>query len=145
MNAPAIFNTDRFLSLRDSELVEYVEPFVNTQTQAITESAYDVLAAALDGLDDAHIVYALEICMLLKPSEFANRAVMFLSHTAASVCCAAYNSINRLPPSLMPEDLVQRIAATPIVDLFATDLRSAERIRIGTNEEFIRDLLAKLT
>jgi len=143
MNESASFDCDRFLSLGGSELVGYVEPFVNIRIDAIPESAYGVLQAALDGLDEVHTVYALEICMLLKPSEFAHQAAAFLSHTDAAVCCAACNSMNRLPPSLMPADLVQKIAATPTVDLFTTDLHSGERIRIGTNEEFIRDLVAK--
>jgi hypothetical protein len=83
--------------------------------------------------------------MRLNASEFVHRAITFLSHTDAAVCCAAYNSINRLSPTSMPPDVAAKIATTPTVDLFAPDIRSGERIRIGTNEEFIRDLVTKFT
>src|SRR4051812_6761373 len=98
MNDSTLFSPDCFLSLSGSELVSYVEPFVNSQLQSIPESAYDVLQAALDGLDEAHTVYALEICMYLKPSNFISRSVEFLSCTDAAVCCAACRSIERFPP-----------------------------------------------
>ena len=143
MNESGAFSYDRFLSLAGSELVEYVEPFVNVRVEAIPEAVYEPLRSELADMDDEHAVYALEICMRLNPSEFVRRAITFLSHPDAAVCCAAYNSINSLPPPLMSADLVARVAATPTVDLFAPDLRSGDRIRIGTNEGFIRDLVAK--
>jgi hypothetical protein len=139
----ASFSYDRFLSLTGSELVSYVEPFLTTQSEAIPEAVYDLLQPKFADLDNEHTVYALEICMLLKPSEFVRCAITFLSHPDAAVCCAAYNSINSLPPALMPADLVAKVATTPTVDLFAPDLRSSDRIRIGTNEGFIHDLVAK--
>lgn len=145
MNAPVMFDCDRFLSLGGSELVAYVEPFVNGQAPAIPESVYHMLEGVIDRLDEEHTVYALEICMSLKPFEFVRRAVAFLSHPDAGVCCAACNSINRLSPTLMPEEVVHRIASTSIIDLFTTDLHSGERIRIGTNEEFIRGIVARFS
>jgi len=139
---PLVFSYDRFLSLSGCELVDYVEPFVTTRVRAIPESVYDVLRSALTGLDEAHTVYALEICMLLKPREFVRCAVRFLSDSNASVCCTAYRIIKSLPPTSMPAELVREICATPSVDLFASDVCSGDRIHIGTNEEFIRDLIA---
>jgi hypothetical protein len=141
MNESTAFNYDRFLSLAGCELVDYVEPFLTTKTNAIPESVYDPLQARLTGLDEYHAVYALEICMLLKPREFISHVVGFLSHHDSSVCCTAYRLIKAIQPTLMPTSLVAKIAATPTVDLFTSDLRSGDRIRIGTNEEFIRDLV----
>jgi hypothetical protein len=141
MNVSASFSCDRFLSLAGSELVSYVEPFVTTQSAAIPESVYESLQPKLPVLDNEHTVYALEICMMLKPSVFISHVVGFLSHNDSSVCCAAYRLIKSTKPSLMPADLAAAIAKTPTVDLFASDVRSGNRIRIGTNEGFIRDLV----
>jgi hypothetical protein len=143
MNESKVFSHDRFLSLAGCELVKYAEPFLTTQAEAIPGSVYETLQSQLADMDEEHAVYALEICMRLKPSEFVSRAVTFLSHTDAAVCSTAYRLINSLPPNLIPADLVEKIAATPTVALFAPDVRSGERIRIGTNEEFIRDLVSR--
>jgi hypothetical protein len=143
MNESEVFRLDRLLSLTGGEMVKYVEPFVNERMTAIPELVYEPLQSKLADMDDEHALYALEICMLLKPSEFLLRAITFLSHPDAAVCCAAYNSINGLPQASMPADLVAKVATTPKVDLFAPDLRSGDRIRIGTNEWFIHDLVAK--
>ncbi len=96
-------------------------------------------------MDDRHAVYALEICMRLNPLEFVYDAIRYLSHTDAAVCCAACRAIQFLSPAMMPRDVVAKIAITPIVDLFANDLRTDERIRIGTNATFIRDLVTKFS
>lgn len=143
MNESGVLSHDRFLSLAGSELVEYVEPFVNVQMEAIPEVVYEPLQSRLANMDDEHALYALEICMLLKPSEFVGRAITFLSHPNAAVCCTAYRLINGVPTTLMPSDLAAKVAATPTVDLFAADVRSGDRIRIGTNERFIREIVEK--
>jgi hypothetical protein len=141
MNDSALFSYDHFLSLGGSELVNYVEPFVNTEMRAVPKSVYDPLHTALETFDEVHTVYALELCMLLKPTEFVNRAADFLSRPDASVCSTACRIIKRLSPNSMPTGLMKKIAATPITDLFATNVRTGERIRVGTNEAFIRDLV----
>jgi len=145
MNESTFFSYERFLSLAGGELVNYVEPFVTTQSEAIPESVYDSLQPGLALLDNEHTVYALEICMLLKPRDFISRVVGFLSHNDSSVCCTAYRLIKSTQPSLIPADLVVEVADTPTVDLFASDVRSGNRIRIGTNEEFIHDLVKSFT
>lgn len=141
MTESNVFSFERFLSLAGSDLVRYTEPFVNSEMQRIPEHVYEPLQSALEVMDEVHIVYALEICMLLKPSEFVSRVITFLSHTDAAVCCTACRLIERVPPSLMPLDLVKKIGATPTVDLFAPDLHSGNRICIGTNEEFVHSLV----
>lgn len=138
------FNYEHFLSLSGSELVNYVEPFVTTQFDAIPKSVYDALSSSLACQDEEHAVYSLDICMLLRPREFVSRAVKFLSHSDAAVCCAACRVIERMPATLMPADLRGKITAIPIVDLFTTDFHTGNKVRIGTNEELIRGLLAKL-
>jgi hypothetical protein len=143
MNKLNIFNYGHFLSLTGYELVKYVEPFLTMQREAIPESVYEPLQSTLAHMDNEHALYALEMCMLLKPSAFARRLITFLSHSDAAVCTTAYRLINGLSPDLMPADLVAKIVATPTVDLFAPDVRTGDRIRIGTNEVFIRDLVAK--
>ena len=145
MNESAFFSCERFLSLTGGELVNYVEPFVTIQSDAIPESVYDSLQPRLAVLDNEHTVYALEICMLLKPRAFISRVVGFLSHDDSSVCSTAYRLIKTIHPSLMSADLVAEVADTPTVDLFASDVRSGNRIRIGTNEEFICDLVKSFT
>jgi hypothetical protein len=138
-----LFSFDRFLALAGSELVNYVEPYVNTHAYAIPEAVYDPLQSGLATFDVEHTVYALEICMLLKPREFVSCAVGFLSHSDSSVCCTAYRVLSSLPREMISIDLARKIAATPRVDLFDPHW-SGKRIRIGTNEEFIRGLAAKL-
>ncbi len=81
MNISESFDCERFLSLGGSELVAYAEPFVNTRMVNAPESAYDILAPRLGRLDEEHTVYALEICMAIKPSEFVSVVIGFLSNT----------------------------------------------------------------
>jgi hypothetical protein len=138
------FSLDHFLSLSSSELVSYAELFVNRESESIPEEVYPPLVAVLTKLDGPHLVYALEICTRLRPGDFVYRAVEFLSHPDASVCCAACRAIEYLPKHEMPGDLGDRINATPVVDLFGPDLHSGNRRRIGTNEGLIRNLLEKL-
>ena len=145
MNESDVFSHARFLSLTGKEFINYVEPFVNMQAGEIPQAVYSPLQSGLAGMDEEHTVYALEICMRLNASEFVRSAVTFLSHTDAAVCCAAYRAINSLSPTSMPPDVAVEIASTPTVDLFARDIRSGERIHIGTNEVFIRDLVTKYT
>lgn len=142
MNESETFSYERFMSLAGSALVSYAEPFVNKRMLAIPESVYELLLSNLTRLDEEHTVYALEICMALKSNEFASIVVGFLAHTDSAVCCTGYNLLKKIPPNLMPADLVRKIAATPEVDLFTHDVRTGNRIRIGTNREFIRDLTA---
>jgi len=143
MNESESFSYERFMSLAGSTLVSYAEPFVNTRTEAIPKSAYDLLVSNLSRLDEEHTVYALEICMALKPNEFADMVVGFLANANSSVSCTAYNLLKRIPPELRSADLLSSISSTPVVDLFASDVHTGNRIRIGTNKEFIRDLVAK--
>jgi len=145
LNEPQTFRVDRFLSLTGQEFINYVEPFVNMQAGLMPQDVYEPLRSELARMDDAHVVYTIEICMRLNPLDFVDDAVNYLSHTDAAVCCAAYNSINSFSSTSMRHDVVAKIAATPIVDLFTNDVRTGEWIRIGTNAVFIRDLLAKFT
>jgi hypothetical protein len=138
------FSLDRFLFLSGAELCNYAEPFVNTRMNAISESVYEPLQCRLADLDEEHTVYALEICMLLEPREFAIRAAQFLSHSDSAVCCTAVRVLEWLPPSLITDDLVKQVRATPITDLFTTHVRTGDRVHLGTNEDFIRQLLAKI-
>ncbi len=142
MNEVEPFSYERFMSLTGTALVNYAEPFVNTRMHAVPASAYDLLAPNLTIMDEEHTVYALEICMALKPGEFANCVVGFLAHPDVAVSCAAYRLLQSIPRNKMPHDLIRKIGNTPVVDLFGPDLRSANRIRVGTNKEFIRNLVA---
>jgi len=137
------FSLDRFLSLSGQELHDYTETFVNMEKNALPESVYEPLLSKLADFDEEHTVYALEICMLLKPKEFVGRAVRFLSHSDSAVCCAAFRTIERLPASFMTSELLEQIGATPVTDLFTTHIRTGARVRIGTNEDFIRGLLER--
>jgi len=145
MNEADIFSLERFLSLAASELVEYAEPFVNVLSSGIPHKIYSELRSRLANMDEMHVIYALEIGMYLNPLEFVHNAVGYLSHTDAAVCCAANRAMHFLSPASVPRDVVAKIIATPIVDLFTNDVRTGERIRIGTNEVFIRDLAVRLT
>ena len=110
---------------------------------SIPKSVYGPLQSRLTDLNERHLVYALEICMFLNPQDFVSRVVDFLSHSDASVCCAACNLISSVAETLVTEELAEKIADTPVVDLFTADVRSGKRIQIGTNEEFIRELKTK--
>jgi len=137
------FDCDHFLSLSNGELIDYTEPFVTTQADKVPCSVYETLANKLDELSDTHVVYALEICMRIAPQEFASQAVEFLSHSDPSVNCTAYRVIESLPPEFVSSALVKRIAETPVVDLITSHVRTGERVKIGTNEEVVRELLDK--
>jgi hypothetical protein len=139
------FSYERFISLSGSSLASYTEPFVNTSKHSIPESVFELLFSNLAKLDEEHTVYALEICMALKPSEFASLVVGFLAHPDAAITCTACRLLQTIPPNSMPADLVRKIASTPVVDLFISDFLTGNRIRIGTNKNFIRDLVAKYT
>lgn len=143
MTEISLFNLDHFLSLSGSELSDYAEPFVNIKNGSVPVSVYRPLQARLADLDERHLVYALEICMLLNPQDFVSRVVDFLSHPNASVCCVACNLVRNVSETLVTEELAKKIAATPVVDLFAADVRSGMRIQIGTNEEFVCELTEK--
>jgi hypothetical protein len=145
MNELETFSYERFMSLPGSTVWSYAEPFVNTRMDAIPDSVYDLLVPSLSKLDEAHTVYALEICMALRPSEFAGVVVGFLAHTNSAISCTAFRLLKKIPPTLMPTDLATKIATTPIVDVFTHDVRTGNRIRIGTNKEFIRELVATFT
>jgi hypothetical protein len=138
------FSLDKFLELSGSEFRKYAEPFVNVLHDTIPKSVYEPLKSKLQELDIEHTVYALEINMLLKPQEFIEFVIPYLSHSDSAVCCTAFRTIERQPTSLMTNDLCNQIRATPIVDLFSTHVRTGEKVLVGTNEEFIRNLLAKI-
>lgn len=144
MNETSQFCVEKFVALSGTELHEYSEPFVNQLHDAIPESAYELLKSKLPHLDPEHTVYALEINMLLNPKEFIGFAIPYLSHSDSAVCCTAYRTIERQPTSLMTNDLCDQIRATPTVDLFSTHVRTGEKVLVGTNAEFIRNLLAKI-
>lgn len=145
MNDKDLFNYDRFCSLTGADLINYAEPFVNTRHQAIPNSVYELLRSSLGWLDEAHLVYALEVCMLLKPMDFLAAVVAFLSHQDASVSCTAYRLISKLRAEAIPEYVKEKIAAIPIVDIFGPDLHSGNKTRIGTNQEFIRSLCTQFS
>ena len=138
------FDCEHFLSLCNDELVTYAEPFVTTQAEKVPGSAYDILANRFDQMSDVHKVYALEICMRLAPEKFVGQAIEFLAHTDSAVCCTASRLLEAVSPELVSDNLIKRISETPVVELFATHVRTGERVRIGTNKEFIRTLLGRL-
>lgn len=138
-----IFDCEHFLSLSDGEVIKYAEPFVTTQADMVPDSAYEVLAGKFDQMSEIQTVYALEICMRISPQEFVSKTAEFLSHSDSSVCCTASRLIETVPPESVSRLLVKRIAATPVVNLFASHVRTGERLQIGTNEKFIRALLDK--
>lgn len=140
MNDPAAFDCDHFLSLTGGELFRYAEPFVSARPGVFPDSVNETLLDRLGVMDDEHTVYAMEICMLLRPGEFLHRLVDFLSDEDSAVCCTAYRLFKSFPAGLLPAHLMAAVAATPSVDLFAHDVHSGARIQIGTNEAFLRDL-----
>jgi hypothetical protein len=141
MSDTTSFSYERFMCLSGSPLVNYAEPFVNTAGHAIPESAYGLLLSDLTRLDEEHTVYALEICMALKARQFASVVAGFLAHPASAVSCTAYRLLKRIPRDSMDANLLAKIAATPVIDLFAHDVRNGKQIIVGTNEQFIRDLV----
>lgn len=145
MSDKEAFSYGRFMSLSGSGLVSYAEPFVNTSEYSIQDTEYDLLVANLTRMDNEHIVYALEVCMAANPCKFAMIAVGFLAHPDGAVCCTAFRLLQSAPLELISADLVAKIASTPVVDLFANDLHSENRINVGSNKEFIRDLVARFS
>ena len=130
MNISESFDCERFLSLGGSELVAYAEPFVNTRMVNAPESAYDILAPRLGRLDEEHTVYALEICMAIKPSEFVSVVIGFLSNTSSAVCCTAFRVLEWWGSAdFITPELVRKIAETPVVDLITRNVRTGEHSR----------------
>jgi len=138
------FSFERFMSLFGPDLVSYAEPYVTTEVESIPKEIYPALVSSFTDMDETHLVYALEICMRLKPKEFIQRAVAFLAHPSAAVCTTAFRIVEYMPLDEIPTDVVNNLFNIKVVDLFGPNLRSGERICVGTNETLLRTLLEKL-
>jgi hypothetical protein len=138
------FSFERFMSLSGSDLVIYAEPYVTTEAESIRKEIYSALASSLADMDETHLVYALEICMKLKPKELIQRATAFLAHPDAAVCSTAFRIVEYIPVNEIPTDVVDNFSSIKVVDLFGPNLRTGERICMGTNETLLRMLLEKL-
>ncbi len=143
MNESAIFSIQTFFLLTGCELARYVEPFIAKGSAAVHYSAYDVLRQGIATFDNEHIVYALEICMLLNETEFASQLPKFLSHRDASVSSTAFRLIYDLDPASVPFGFASAFTAVPIVDLFTTNVISGGEVHVGTNKTFVDKLIAK--
>ena len=105
------FDSNLFLSLTGDDHVRDPEPDVNTRPAAIPDSAYDLIRARIGALDDEHTVYALDICMTLRPSDFLPCLVDFLEDDEAAVCCAARRMLKNSPTIPLPPQVQAAIAA----------------------------------
>jgi hypothetical protein len=148
MNAERAFNYDTFISLEGMDLHHYVDALedaglANATATSSTNSVYDALLSGLPSMNDEHVVYAIEICMRLNPIDFLPQAVQYLAHNDASVCCAACRAIEQLPQGAIPDSIVSQIEGIPVAPLTVKDIPPGKVITIGTNEVFLRAVLAK--
>ncbi len=137
------FEIEHFLSLSGESLIDYVEPFVTTGRFDVPDSVYNQLVATLGKLSDEHTVYALELCKLLKQSDFVEIAIDYLSHASANVCCTACRLIESLPLTMVSKESRRRISNVPIVAIYAINPRNSTLVCTGTNQSFIHLLVTK--
>jgi hypothetical protein len=145
MNKISQFDFNRFMKLSGNDVTEYTEPYLNIWRPSLPESIYHQLIACLEELDSVHLVYALEICMLLKPESFFQHVISFLSHSDATVFLAAYRLILRHSPGLMNQKIEKQIASTPVTNLYSRHVRTGRMICFGTNEKFIKEMIATIS
>jgi hypothetical protein len=144
MNVSQAFDYDLFASLCDGDLVDYVEPFINSQPDRIPHAVYDRLMSEMSRFDTSHLVYALELGAILSPCGFALHVVKFLCHQDGAVCCAAFRVLSKLPTEAVTPQLITTIQEIPETDLHVLDPQSGEPRRVGTNKQFVHELLANL-
>ena len=138
------FSYDVFAATPADKLPAYVEGFLKEEVSFLSDVSFDALRQELRMMDDRHLLYAIELCMLHRPLDFAEYATRYLSHPDAAVCSTAARTLSRLPPEAVSSTMVERIKATPIRPLTSVHPRTGDLFEVGTNEELLRALLRKL-
>jgi hypothetical protein len=142
MSTPQSFDYERFASLSGTDLIAYVEPFIDIRTNDIKDNFYLKLLDDLLSFDAEHLVYALELGMILHPCDFALRAARFLSSQDSSVCCTAFRVLSKLAPAAITEQLVNTAQSSPKIDLYFVHPHLGDSVHVGTNQHFVQELLA---
>lgn len=73
-------------------------------------------------------------------SMFIDHAVQCLSNHDAAVCSAATRVLVAQTELLKDDSLQQRLAQVPIIELYTISPSSNEPVRVGNNEELLRQL-----
>ena len=139
MNTTTLFDIEEFQSLRGMALVKFAEALLH-ELAPISNFSLAELSSQFNDYDIEHKVYALELGMTYAPSMFINHAVESLSNTDASVCSTAARVLLAQAELLKDESLQQRLAQVPCVELHTISPSSNEPVRVGTNEELLRQL-----
>jgi hypothetical protein len=100
------FDYEEFSSLTTADLVAYMEPIVTDPLATVPSKVLEQMAAEMEGYDEYHLVYAIELGMERMPEVFAPRVALLLSHQCQSVRLAAHRNLARLPSSLISDHLI---------------------------------------
>jgi len=95
----------RFLALADTDLYDYVEPFLDPETP-LPEEVLRRMLSELPTYDESHLVYAIELGPDHAPDLFAPILPQYLSHKSQAVRCTVSRALDRLPDRLITRELV---------------------------------------
>lgn len=143
---PVKFNLDHFLSISGRRLVDsFAELVKGSRPPELSDADFASLVQAMESMDNQHLVYAMELCRLLRPEAIAAQAAEHLSNQDVAVACAAHRVLDTLPPEHVTPELIDAVACTPIVAMYCPDLDSYGLRPMGTNRQLVQILLDKWT
>jgi hypothetical protein len=107
------FDYQRFTELDGLKLVDYMDPLVNAvlrdESIVVPREFLERLHASLDGYDEYHLVYALELGGHRAPDLFLPLVPSYLAHPIGSVACAALRVLKAVPDKWLTSDLVNAV------------------------------------
>lgn len=136
MNQAHTFDYDRFVALNASELVAYVEPLLIDHFTNVPKDVLKRMLVELPTYDEYHLVYALLLGMQHSPQTFLPYIPQYLAHTSDSVCCTAFNALDRLSDDdLTPAvvESVRNVISSRPVKPFVADILDSLQTRSDEN------------
>ena len=135
------FDFKTYVGLHGLALEEYIGPFLVMPICNETIAVCDALHAGIASLDEEHLVYAIELITPVRPLA----GVQYLQHVNAAVFLAAFRSIRRISTESVSQEIIHAIESCPRANLFSINPRTGERVEIGSNADFLAELLATLS
>jgi hypothetical protein len=145
MSATPVFDYNKFVTLDGPNLVEYMEPLVNAQATTIPRDVLEHILSDLPSYDEYHLVYALELGMGQSPDLFTLHVPQYLAHENASVCCAAFRVLSKLPDEYVTHLLLDSVRRVPVGRTLFTEPINGAKVNVGINSNLVAELLSVLT
>jgi hypothetical protein len=137
---PADFPYERFRALSGSDLVDFMEPLVNSPSIRVPPDVRHKVLSDLQDDDEEHLVYALELLGYNAPESIVPHLPRFLSHRHGSVRCAVDRILRHLPDEWITHELVDSVRSAlasyppdlvPGREFFASLVEELQRRRAG--------------